>query len=219
MSTSQLTDYDQFAAEWHATRRQTWGELAFSQPLLKSPQILDAGCGNGRLLTFLHQKNFSGAYLGVDLSKKLLEFAQKDFPQAQFRQVDIANFCASQQFTGIFCIAVLHHFAEHQTQEKVLENFYQSLKPGGQIFLTNWNLWQMKFWPYLAASLRAGRFRDCRIPFGKQKIPRQLFALRKKDLRQILTKIGFREIQIFYASGAQKTSIWKARNLICLARK
>lgn len=219
VSQKTITNYDDFATEWQATRRQTWGELEFSKPLLSATKILDAGCGNGRLLTFLHRHNFAGQYLGVDVSQKLLEFAQQDFPQAKFCPANLLTFRPAAKFSAIFCIAVLHHFTTREDQQKVCTNLYANLKPAGQLFLTVWNLWQPKFWPKLGASLFANRIRDCRIPFGSKKVPRQIFAFRQNELKQILATVGFQKIQVFCASGNKKAKILTARNLICLAQK
>jgi len=48
------SEYDAFAADFSATRKNSWPEFELLFPLLKKQdRILDLGCGNGRLRNFL----------------------------------------------------------------------------------------------------------------------------------------------------------------------
>jgi len=92
--------YDKIAAQFSQTRNYFWPELAFVKNYIKNgDNILDIGCGNGRFLGFLLNKNpkvlspssslnqleqfqhleqlehFS--YTGIDNSKELVKIAQE----------------------------------------------------------------------------------------------------------------------------------------------
>jgi trans-aconitate methyltransferase len=211
-----MSSYDEFAEEWNSTRRNTWGELEFFEP---KKSVLDAGCGNGRLIGFLRERGFQEKYLGVDESKELLKFARQNFSAEKFELADLRNFNSAEKFNTIFCVAVLHHFANRLDQLKVLKNLQASLSASGKIFLTVWNLWQPRFFSALLKSFSLNKFRDCRIPFGVKKIPRKIFAFRKNELKKLFKLAGFRNVKIFYAQGNKKAKIFTGRNLVVMAEK
>ena len=76
-----LTLYDKIASEWDRTRQTAWGEFEFAKALTTVKSVLDAGCGNGRLVDWLRKNNFTGAYLGIDESDELIKRARNNFPK------------------------------------------------------------------------------------------------------------------------------------------
>jgi SAM-dependent methyltransferase len=69
--------YANFAGDFARTRRG-W-PLGFERilpHLWPAANVLDVGCGNGRLLTFLTERGWRGHYLGADNSAGLLSAAQ-----------------------------------------------------------------------------------------------------------------------------------------------
>ena len=52
-------------------------------------RVWDLGCGNGYMAAFLAQAGFDD--LGVDASAKGIALAQKNFPQAEFRQIELGG--------------------------------------------------------------------------------------------------------------------------------
>ncbi|MFH0834128.1 MAG: methyltransferase domain-containing protein [Patescibacteria group bacterium] len=213
--------YDFNAKSWDASRQNAWGEFEFAKDLLRSKKILDAGCGNGRLNFWLKANKFSGAYFGVDSSKKLIALAKKNFPYQKFTICDLRELTPeiSRGLTGklpdaVFCIAVLHHLENSADQKKALQNLYDSLRPGGKIFLTTWNLWQPRFWKYFFRQ----KLRELEIPFAG-KSARRVYAFTKSELRELFASAGFQKIKIFYARHSQKSNFLRGRNLIVLAEK
>jgi SAM-dependent methyltransferase len=57
--------------------------------------ILDVGCGIGHFYEFLESngliKKLKIRYSGIDISKKMVDFAQKKFPGVDFQVVDLIN--------------------------------------------------------------------------------------------------------------------------------
>jgi tRNA (uracil-5-)-methyltransferase TRM9 len=210
--TQKISNYNNFAKEWDQTRKHAWGEFEFAQKLLPANNILDAGCGNGRLVNWLRQNKFTGKYLGIDISSKLIKIAKKNFPKEKFEIADLRNFQQAKQFDTIFSIATLHHITNPSEQKQVLKNLYISLKPKGQIFLTTWNLWQPRFWKYFLQQFS----RNLKIPFGEKNF-RYVHAFRKNELRNLLQQTGFKNIKIFYARHTKKTNFLIGRNLIAIA--
>ena len=142
--------YNDIAREFSATRAYPWKELQVFIPHIKDNfKILDLGCGNGRLLKSLEQSDKKLNYLGVDFSEKLIAQARENHPEAKFVTADMSDlYFEPNTFDMIFMIASFHHLP---TKTERLELLYQAkrwLKPGGLLFMTNWNLWQKKYLRY-----------------------------------------------------------------------
>ena len=220
--------YDSIAKKWDATRQRPWGEFEFAKDFLSAEKILDAGCGNGRLVTWLRENNFNGEYLGVDSSQELIKLARRNFPGEKFEATDLLELIPQLSgeltlggFGAIFCIAVLHHFENSADRAKVLENLHEVLEPGGKIFLTTWNLWQPRFWKFFLAHprLRGGRLsRNLEIPFAG-KSSRRVHAFTKSELFKLLATAGFKNIKIFYAKHSAKANFLTGRNIVIIAEK
>ena len=66
------------AVNWSSKRaQQIRFEKMMDLPNLENSSLLDVGCGLGHLTKFLKNKNFKTKYLGVDISKKMIEAAKK----------------------------------------------------------------------------------------------------------------------------------------------
>jgi predicted TPR repeat methyltransferase len=93
--------YDHEAKKYYETRKKFWkeGELLLqiieNHPLPEKVRILELGCGSGRFATYLRE-HYKGKfdYVGVDLSKQLLKYAQHDNPKCTFILGDISDFLA-----------------------------------------------------------------------------------------------------------------------------
>jgi tRNA (uracil-5-)-methyltransferase TRM9 len=202
------------AQEWDSTRKNAWGEFEFARELLSSRSILDAGCGNGRLVSWLRENEFKGEYLGVDVSRELIKLAQQNFPKEKFETHDLLSFQAVRKTDAVCCVAVLHHLHSTQERLRVLQNLQVSLEKDGKIFLTTWNLWQSRFWKFFFSQFS----RDLRIPFAGKDF-RHVHAFTKSELRKLLQRAGFKNIKIFYARHSTKSNFLSGRNLIATAQK
>jgi len=139
-------NYNEIAADFDITRqKEIWPEIKTLVVNLKAgDKILDAGCGNGRLLEVLTDKRID--YLGLDNSKELLKLAQKNYPKQKFLLGDILELSAVtvNNFDYIFCLAVLQHIPSQERRVRVLKELKSKLNPKGQIIISSWNLWQAK---------------------------------------------------------------------------
>ncbi len=188
-------DYDAIAEEFDETRQFPWKEFEVFLPFYnRESAVLDLGCGNGRLLTFLKKHGYK-KYLGVDQSKKLLALAQAKFPQEKFLLADISRLPAfEEKFDAIFAIASFHHLPPKE-HFNILKAWKETLKPGGRLFMTNWNLFQWRFvnlWLKTLFWPRYG-FSALQIPW-KQRIHRTYFACTLRGLSRALNKAGFKVI-------------------------
>ena len=145
--------YRAISEEFSQTRVALWQDLQpFNSFIKDDMSVLDVGCGNGRLFELFVNKNIK--FTGIDLNPKFIELAKEKYAsdprKPQFFEGDILALSengqiANQRFDAVFGVAVLHHIPHPQLQMAALRQMTLFLKPGGYLFLTNWNLWQLNF--------------------------------------------------------------------------
>lgn len=209
-------DYNQIAEDFSSTRQQAWKDFDLFKPYLKeNMEVLDLGCGNGRLLLFL--KKFA-TYLGIDQSENLIKFAKKQFPKQSFTVADMAHLPDLRKVDAIFAIASFHHIPpkEHLS---TLKSWRRLLNKGGYLFITNWNLHQSKYLPFLIASMLVPTFgfRGTLIPW-KNQLRRYYFAFNKRRLEKLLVKAGFKVVYNEYVKNGEKANIISGKNILTIAR-
>lgn len=138
-------DYDQIAEDFSNTRKYPWGEFAVLNEYIKDGQnVLDIGCGNGRLAESFKKKNIF--YNGIDSSTNLIMMAQRKYPKHLFQTGDmLAIPFVKEEFNVAMAIAVFHHIPSLKLRQEALREVRRVLKPKGYFLMTNWNLWQKKY--------------------------------------------------------------------------
>lgn len=216
-------DYNRIAPWFSKTRAFAWPELEAIKNLINNgDQVLDLGCGNGRLLDLLKEEKVQ--YIGIDVSEKLINLAREKHPEEMFKVADALDLpFEDNSFDKIICLAVWHHVPSFQLRIEFLNQAKRVLKPDGLLILSVWNLWQRRFlkyhWQYFLLKI-SGRsrldFKDIFYPFKNQKgeilAQRYLHAFRPRELKYLVRKTGLR---------IEKISFWgeNKRNLYLLARK
>jgi len=239
--------YDLIANNFSATRDRPWPEM---QTLIKKyvknyQNILDLGCGNGRLLELI--KNYKINYLAIDSSKKLINQALKHLDnktikhlKAEFKYLNILNLSQlqPQKFNIIFMFAVFNHIPSKKIRLLILQHIKKLLKPNGLLIMTNWNLWNIKYkkniWNYKLlkhSNIKSIRHIDINsLGLGfkdiitiwqssdKQKYePLYYRAFTKFELKKLLRQSGFKIIENYYSYNNQKTYQWKGKNIVSIA--
>ena len=217
-------DYNRIARHFSLTRNHA-GELIIFRDLVRDGQnILDWGCGNGRLIYLF--EGFAVNYFGVDQSNEQLKMARKNFPlkNAKF-------FCNAHKekkfpenfFDNAFVIAALHHLPNPKTRLEVLKKIHRETKPGGKLVVTVWNLssdWAKaklkKDWKKIGKN-------DFFIPWkdqsGKLVAERYYHNFEKKELAGLLAEAGWKNAQLYYNTGDRRTGKKEGRNLVAVAEK
>lgn len=98
----------------------------------KNSKILDAGCGPGQAAKRFAEKGHDAT--GIDLSRKMIEFAKQKAPNAKFLVMDLEELEIKEKFDGIWAAFVLVHIPREKHQ-KIINGFYTLLKPGGILYL------------------------------------------------------------------------------------
>ncbi len=139
-------NYNNIAGEFNQTRKKKiWPILLeLTQNIKNGDKILDAGCGNGRIIDTFRGKDID--YIGFDSNNKLIKLAKENFPDRKFKVLDILNSNKLNEngFDYIFSIAVLHHIPGNNLRIKVLKDLKNKLSDDGKIIITVWNLWEFK---------------------------------------------------------------------------
>jgi 2-polyprenyl-3-methyl-5-hydroxy-6-metoxy-1,4-benzoquinol methylase len=200
-------NYEEIASDFNETRKKAlWPELFnLTKDVKDGVKILDAGCGNGRLLEALAGKKIN--YFGVDNSRGLIALAQKNYPQSNFQVLDILNLneLKENNFDYIFSIAVIHHLPGSELQIKALKLMAEKLKSDGQLILSVQNFWHKK--KYLKLILQFSILKlfgfnrvgwgDLVFPGFKNESLRYYHVFMKCGLKKICRQAGFKIKKIY----------------------
>lgn len=220
--------YSTIAPHFSQTRRKVpWAEFTnwVEKYVKDSQQILDIGCGNGRLYDSLKSKSIQ--YTGIDNNPDFIEIAKNSYSgekNANFLIADLSDPLpfSDGQFDIIFCVATFHHLAGRQTRKNALKEFNRILKPSGYLIMTNWSLWQ---WTYLKQWFREFTqkiswndfFISWTMPQG-QRFYRYYHSFTKGEMNRLL-KPYFVNIEQRYIAKDQTVPWYKAWNLETIAQK
>ncbi|MCD4704754.1 class I SAM-dependent methyltransferase [bacterium] len=191
--------YDAVAEHFALTRKRALPPqlIDFKQYLADGQEVLDLGCGSGRMIRIL--KDFEINCVLTDISEELLNYAKKEdlgkIKKAEFITQDmLESFFSENKFDLIFCIATLHHLKSKKDRIKFLKNVHFWLKPGGYFLMTNWNLMQKRYLKYIF-NFRKYSWNDFMIPYkdnsGKNLANRYYHSFTHRELKKILLKTGF----------------------------
>jgi len=196
-------DYAAMAAEFSETRSSLWKELSPFQKWVKDgDNVLDLGCGNGRLFELFEGMEIK--YTGLDSSEELLAIGASRYlsSKASFIKGDVLSLpFAQNSFDALYAIALLHQIPSSSLRLEALSEAYRVLKKEGILVLTVWNLWQRRYLKYLLKSAffktfgRSGLdFKDTFIPWKKRDgsvIERYYHAFTLRELTRLVQRAGF----------------------------
>lgn len=151
--TRQPTLWEQRVAEnpshssWYIQRWRTMaengndivGEARLVDALVpRGARILDAGSGQGRLGGYL--ASVGHTVVGVDVDPALVAEAARQYPDATWRQGDLAELDLPAAgidgaFDAIVCAGNVITFAAPDTQREILRRFAAHLAPGGRALI------------------------------------------------------------------------------------
>ncbi|MBT4849245.1 class I SAM-dependent methyltransferase [Candidatus Parcubacteria bacterium] len=209
--------YNLISGEFSASRVFPWEELQIFIPYIKDQdKILDLGCGNGRILNLLKDTDTKYHYMGVDFSEELIKQARIKHPKAHFKVHDMARIdFPPESMDMVLMIASFHHLPNRVERLKLLYRVNKWLKPGGYLFMTNWNLWQKKYMKYFFKNfLKKNSWSDFYIPWklnNGEVVYRFYHSFTTNELVESLGKTGF----VLSPKGIYKTK-W---NINCLVQK
>jgi len=205
-------NYDSIASDFDQTRKGLqWAELTeVAKQVAENDHVLDAACGNGRLLEEFKDKKIN--YLGVDNSIELINCAQKNYPEKKFQIDDLLlmDSVKNNSFDWVFCIAALHHLPGGDLRLKVLQSLKGKMNDRGKLVISVWrpeknkkflkaqrrNFWQKIFF------LSPLDFGDAIFEWGG-KLENQEDGLRyyhrfsEKELKKLISKAELKIVKFY----------------------
>jgi len=199
-------NYQEIAAQFDSTRKkELWPEIReFTAEIKAGDRILDLACGNGRLIEALKEKEIY--YLGVDNSSELINLAKENYPQYEFKVDDMLELdgIPDASFDYVFCLAALQHIPSRELRIKALKKMAAKLKEGGEIVISNWNLWSnKKYRPMLLKNYWLSLFKKNKFSYndlvfpwkgvnGQELSARYYHAFTKKELKKLARVVGLK---------------------------
>jgi len=232
MLESTKSTYNLIGEEFNETRQQPIKEFKLFQQWLKPDMnILDLGCGNGRLLQSLHE-TFKDSqkpafhYLGIDNSETMLKMAKKNHQEENFIKGDQMQIpCDEGVMDCIFDIRAFHHIPSKTMRLQALWEMNRVLRPNGILIITVWNLWRWRaVKPALKAivrflySLGGYSWNDFFIPWGK-KATRYYHAFTPMELLKLTTNCGFEIEELFAVKDGLRVPLRQSHDIVIIARK
>ncbi len=163
-------------------------------------RIVDLGCGTGDHTAELARRSTEGLVVGIDSSPAMIQRALKLYEQLgsgiqqrlRFKLADFRDFKADREYTVVFSNAALQWVSDHRS---ILTAAYRALRNHGRLMIqipANENeaaqatMRQMAAEPPWNATLS-----EVRTPSDENVLP-------AADYRQLLTEIGFAEVDCYY---------------------
>ncbi|MBN1549482.1 class I SAM-dependent methyltransferase [Candidatus Babeliales bacterium] len=150
-------------------------------------QVLDVGCGDGRVTATIAELVPNGQVLGIDNSQDMIGYAQElhhDIQNLTFQKADIQILDIRNTYDLIVSFSTLHWIRD---QRAALNNMYNALHPGGRLLIRT----------------TGGENRDIATifndPYWKQQCPIKgnIFYAQSADVyHTLLTEAGFKNITI-----------------------
>ncbi len=222
------TTYAHIAEEFDASRKDLWeGFDDFLRYVKEGDRVLDAGCGNGRLVKLFMGKNI--AYTGCDNNLEFIKIAKKNYPDNNFILGDLMKMpFQDESFDDIFCIAALHHIPGKEYRQKVVQEIRRVLKAGGLLILTNWDRYTIDFFPKIAKAtlsklIGASKldFKDVFIPW-RNKAQRYYHCFTLNEIKKLIENNGFEIVESYRAKqslGCPASRNTTRGNLVVVAKK
>ena len=199
-------NYAAIATDFDISRqKEIWPEIRRYVSLIPpGARVLDAGCGNGRLLAAVVDTQID--YLGIDSSNELVALARKNYSGFDFRTMDILDLSGLPDgyYDFIFCLAVIPHLPGSDLRIRALQNLFSKLKADGQIIISAWDLYGYpKFRPLLRKAAWAKLFGLSPLDYGDLIFPwknvqgqiiseRYYHAFKKKELIRLCKLAGLK---------------------------
>lgn len=130
--------------------------------------LLDVACGTGRHLEHLRD---AFSCTGLDLSQAMLDIARQRLDGVELLRADMSDFRIRKQFDAIICMfGAIAYARTHRNLERVINNLYAHLKPGGVLIIERW--YDREQWisnPLNAGIYGTGDLKIVRIGYNRTK--------------------------------------------------
>ncbi len=170
---------------WHIRR----GILSFARSHTGPVHLLDAGTGLGQYVYYLSRKFPSWNIYATDVSmQEICEcnryFNRMKYDRVLFRTEDMLELNRKEVYDMILAVNVIEYIED---DTKVLENFFNALKPGGMLLVSVQSDKSKKIQPNFTNKL-----------LGNESVVHRYGNL---DLKKKLKELGYKNMKAHYAYG------------------
>jgi ubiquinone/menaquinone biosynthesis C-methylase UbiE len=177
-------DYNVFTNDSNQKIVETCLTLSQFPPRAK---LVDLGCGAGIFTKLLYDSGFK--VVGVDISERLIEVAQKKYPYIEFMVGDVEKLSfASESFDGVFLSAILHHLPDPSI---CAGEVFRILRAGGKFVAFDPNRYNPFMYLYRDKSS---------LFYSNRGVTENERPIVAKDITKIFIEVGFK-VSIDYLSG------------------
>lgn len=188
-----ISQYDEIAEEYAKKIVDKDSKLVleiFRKNVVEGATVLDAGSAAGRDTNILSQNGYK--VTGIDLSIKLLEIANRTYPELHFESGDVRKLeFPVESFDAIWSLAVLHHLEKEDVQ-KALKEFYRVLKPNGAVMIS------------VKSGQGTKKIRDKHF-LNKE---REFHLISASELDSLLKEAGFTEKELIESKSRSGEMMW-----------
>jgi trans-aconitate 2-methyltransferase len=109
-----------------------WAQEVIARLELRGDEdVLDAGCGSGRVTGLLLDRLPQGRLVGIDGSASMVAMAREALgDRAEIREGDLADLDLHEEFDLVYSNAVFHWVPDH---ENLFRRLFMALRPGGRL--------------------------------------------------------------------------------------
>lgn len=163
-------------------------------------KILDAGSGVGDYIFLFAKKYPSDQFVGVEIDSEKVKQCKliqnrKNIRNIEFIHANLENFFRPNKFDIIYSVDTLEHIAN---DDKVLINFYESLRLGGILLLHVPNINQERYFRKFKNWEQEDHVRN---------------GYEKNEIANKLTKLGFNNTKIKFTFGWAGFLGWEIQNM------
>ncbi len=236
--------YDEQSEKRNTTRQKIWPEYKIILEEIKNHKnkdikILDLGCGNANILSYLnennnyHNKNIK--YIWWDISNNLIQIAKNNHPESIFYSddmIEILKKFKQEEFDFVIMIASFQHIDSEKERLLILKNIYRILKFKWKLISINWcfSKWFIKkykkeVWKSLLKSiftLNYLKYNDIYIPWKwENKIYYRYYHIFNENEKSKLIKLAWfvSKNPIYLDKKWNNTNLSNWRNSIFIAKK
>lgn len=179
------------------TQRQWAWELLGKYRFNGNENVLDFGCGDGKITSELSHMVPEGSATGIDISSEMIQLAQKRFspaacPNLTFRQTDAMTFADSSDSSyDLICAFTVFHLIADPLE--TLKNLKQCLKPDGKILIVIPNGANAELGQATHETFVKYQFD---LPWGNQKPGNALSMSTLEGCSHYLTEAGYRILSL-----------------------
>lgn len=129
------TEWDAGSYERVSEPQVEWGRAVLARiPLRGDEDVLDAGCGTGRVTRLIAERVPRGSVVGVDASAAMVDEAARRLadlaPRVRVRRADLLELELDRPVDLVVSTATFHWILDH---ERLFARIHAALRPGGRL--------------------------------------------------------------------------------------